>query len=350
MKKNKLISVVAIILGVVALLLVYKKRSGTINDELQDFAVNDTASITKIFLANRNSKSVTLERVKNDGWVVNGKYKARRGGIKIILETIKSLAVKTRVAKAGYNNVIKGLAAEGVKCEIYQHGENHPVKVYYVGGSTADVLGTFMLLENSDLPFVVHIPGFMGYLSTRYSPLEEDWRDRSVFDYKPDEIKKISVNYFQDESKSFSIEKTGNQYAVTSPVPGKKIQHPDTLAIFDYLSLFHYLCFENWDNEFNGTQRDSLKTTSPISVIAVTDMSGKTTSMITYPKPVTKYSLAQTDTLDKPLKYDLDRMYAYINDGKDFVLIQYYVFGKIFRQFDDFERDLKHGSRKLSGE
>ena len=345
MKKNSVIVILAVFLGLVALLLVYKNKSGTINDELQDFAVADTASITKIFLADRNDRTVTLERKNNGEWMVNGKYRARPGGIKILLETIKNLAVKTRVAKAGYNGVIKGLASEGIKCEIYQHGENHPMKVYYVGGSTADVLGTFMMLEKSDLPFVIHIPGFQGYLTTRYSPFEEDWRDRNIFDYQRDAIKKISVNYYRDVSKSFSIEKTGNQYTVTSPVTGKKIQHVDTLALFNYLSLFNYLCFENWDNEFSSQQLDSLKSTSAMSTISVTDMSGKTMSMTTYLKPVTKSSLAQTDSLGNPLKYDLDRMYAFINEGRDFVIVQYYVFGKIFRQYDDFELDKKKAGK-----
>jgi len=34
-------------------------------------------------------------------------------------------------------------------------------------------------------------------------------------------------------------------------------------------------------------------------------------------------------------------MYAFLNEGKDFVTIQYYVFGKILRQLDDFDMDRK---------
>src|SRR6185369_14519793 len=174
----------------------------------------------------------------------------------------------------------------------YQHNEKKPTKVYYVGGSTADILGTFMMLENSALPFVMEIPGFQGYLTPRYSPHEEDWRDRVVFDYQPEEIKKISVNYFQIPSKSFSIERAGNQYKVSSPGSGRSIIHVDTIVLQQYLSHFKYLCFENWDTYFTFSQRDSLKTTIPVSTISITDMAGKTNSMTAYPKPVTKGSLA----------------------------------------------------------
>jgi hypothetical protein len=44
-------------------------------------------------------------------------------------------------------------------------------------------------------------------------------------------------------------------------------------------------------------------------------------------------------TLDingKPLKYDFDKMYAVINDGKDFVSIQYYVFDPLMQPISFF--------------
>jgi hypothetical protein len=41
------------------------------------------------------------------------------------------------------------------------------------------------------------------------------------------------------------------------------------------------------------------------------------------------------DQNGKPLTYDLDRYYASQND-RDFLVVQYYVFGKILRQYADF--------------
>jgi hypothetical protein len=49
------------------------------------------------------------------------------------------------------------------------------VKQYYVGHATQDNTGTYMLLTNPETdknyedPFVTHIPGFDGFLSTRYN-------------------------------------------------------------------------------------------------------------------------------------------------------------------------------------
>ena len=52
--------------------------------------------------------------------------------------------------------------------------------------------------------------------------------------------------------------------------------------------------------------------------------------------PVNKRSKSQFDEVGEPLKYDVDRMYALVNDGKDFAIIQYYTFGKILLGYDDF--------------
>ncbi len=346
MKKNKRILLIAVCLALIAAFLIYKNKKGTIREELMDFAVSDTASVTKIFLADRNGHSVILERQSESDWTVDSKYKVRKDAIKILLSTIKNLRVKTRVAKAAFNGVVKGLAAEGIKCEIYLNHESKPEKVYYIGGSTADVMGTFMMIENSSLPFVMEIPGFQGYLTPRYQPYENDWRETTVFDYNAEDIKSITIRYFHNPAQSFSLEHSGNQFKVFSPETNRIIQHPDTVGLINYLSYFKNLCFEAWDRDFTNQQRDSLKTTVPLSVVSITDVSGKTVSVTTFPKPVTSTTLAQTDSLGKPSQYDMDRQYAFLNNGADFVTIQHYVFGKIFRQFDDFDLDKQHAMKK----
>ena len=342
MKKNKNVLLLALSLALIAAFLVYQNKKGTMREELKDFAVSDTASVTKIFLADKSGHSVLLERKDAANWTVNAKYAARPESINMLLKTMKGLLVKTRVAKAAYNNVIKDLAANAVKCEIYQHGETKPFKVYYVGGSTADVLGTFMMLENSTLPFVVEIPGFQGYLTPRYPTFESEWRDRTIFNYQANDIKNITIRYFQQPEKSFSIDHTGTKYSVSSLETHLSIQRPDTIGLINYFSFFNHLSFEAFDVEFTSHQVDSMKASTPLNSITVTDTKGVSTTIVNYPKPITLRSLAQSDSTGKPLKYDVDRLYSFMNNGKDLVVIQYYVFGKIFRQLSDFDADKRH--------
>jgi hypothetical protein len=344
MKINKSVLFLAVILSVIALYLIFKSNSGTMREELKDFSVKDTASITKFFIADRNNHSVTLERQPDKSWRVNGKYEARQEGVNLLLDACKKISVRTRVAKAAFNTIVKELASTGIKCEIYQNGDKKPSKVYYVGGSTQDVLGTFMMIENSTVPFVMEIPGFNGYLTPRYSSIEKDWRATTVFSYAPQDIKSISMVYNNAPENSFVLERNGNSFSVTSPMTHQSIKEIDTLRLTNYIAEFRNLHFEGWDVDFTDQQQDSLFHAVPSTVLTVTDVGGKKNFMKVYPKPISNRSLAQSDSSGNPLKYDLDRMYAFMNDKKELFTIQQYVFGKIFVRFSDFDLAL---NRKL---
>lgn len=170
--KNKFLIGVFVLVAVIALYAIFTKKSSTIVGDLRDFAVSDTASINKLFLVDREGNKSLLTRVSPGKWMVNNKYNARQESINNLLNTIKSLEVKSPVGKNLYNNVMKLMASKSVKIEIYQKGE--PVKTYYVGHPTMDNLGTFMYIEKSTVPYIMHIPGFNGFLSTRYLTKEND--------------------------------------------------------------------------------------------------------------------------------------------------------------------------------
>jgi hypothetical protein len=343
MRKNRFTIILGIGLAAIAIYLIFTNTSSSNREELNDFSIKDTASITKFFIADRRGHSSTLERQPDKSWMVNGKYPARQPGIDLLMDVCLKIKVRTHIAKAAYNNVIKELASTGIKCEIYQNNSSKPSKVYYVGGSTQDVLGTYMMQEKSSVPLIMEIPGFNGYLTPRYSALENDWRETTVFQYKPEEIKSVSIVYSNELEKSFMIERNGNSFRVSSPVNNQVIRNVDTVRVINFLASFRNLHFEAWDGDFTKEQQDSLFNSNPISLISVTDVNGKKTVLKVHPKPITKRSLSQADSLGNPLKYDLDRMYAYLSDKRELFTIQQYVFGKIFASFSDFDRNRGSG-------
>jgi hypothetical protein len=338
MKKNRLTIIFGIALAAIALYLIFSNTSSSNRKELTDFSIPDTASITKFFIADRGGHNVTLERQADKTWTVDGKYPARQEGIDLLMDVCMKIKVRTHVAKAAYNNIIKELASTGIKCEIYQNKNSKPSKVYYVGGSTQDVLGTYMMQENSSVPFIMEIPGFNGYLTPRYSAIEKDWRNTAVFSYKPEEIKSVLVVYTNSPEKSFLLEHNGNSFSVISPSTKQAIQQVDTVRAINYLADFRNLHFESWDADYTEQQQDSLFNATPSAVITVTGVNGKKTELKVYPKPVTKKSLAQMDSTGNTLKFDLDRMYAFVDNKKELFTIQQYSFGKIFASFSDFDR------------
>jgi hypothetical protein len=82
-------------------------------------------------------------------------------------------------------------------------------KTYYIGDVTQDNQGTYMLMEGADEPYIVHIPGFRGFVSTRYSTVKADWRDFTVFKTPIGEIASVQVEFPLDPGQSFRMDVEG---------------------------------------------------------------------------------------------------------------------------------------------
>ena len=102
-------------MAMVAGYFLYTNSKSTIRPELSDFAVADTSSIDKIFMADRQGKTILLERKSPVDWIVNGKFHARHDLIANLLYTIKSVEVRSPVGKNLYNQTMKLLASNSVK-------------------------------------------------------------------------------------------------------------------------------------------------------------------------------------------------------------------------------------------
>lgn len=340
MKKKNLIAILAVVvLAAVSLWLWKGNRKGTIDNKLRDFAVKDTASISKIYLVDKSGQGVTLTRNEDERWRVNGKFYARQDAVNTLLYTIYNVEVKSPVGKKAQDNVVKRLATGSTKIEIYNE-DDELIKMYYVGGETQDALGTYMLLadektgQNSSVPFIMYIPGFEGYLTTRYFTDASEWRDRTVFGYVPTEIKSVKVEYPSEPQSSFLVNNKGeNLYDVQTLNPPAPVAGFDTIAVKQYLSYFRGLQYESIEKEAAKVKRDSIVASQPLAIITVTDQKGGV-------KPVKFFrKRAQEGKLDmhgKPMQFDVDRLYAVF--GEDFVLCQYYVFGKLLQSPQYFQQ------------
>jgi hypothetical protein len=134
--------------------------------ELRDFSIEDTASINRIFMVDKENNTADLREKEDGRWYINDKYLAKKHSINVLLKTFKRMTIKNPVARSAEKNIIKQLATKSVKVEVYSGDDI--IQTYYIGGVTQDQTGTYALLEGSDRPFVIEIPGFRGYLSSRF--------------------------------------------------------------------------------------------------------------------------------------------------------------------------------------
>ena len=356
-KNNKLTIIIAAILIVIAGVLIWNNRYlTTIQGEAADFQVWDTATVTKFYLADRRNNESLLERQPDNTWMLNGTYKAHSKQVQALLGTLYKIRIKMPVSRASHDNIVKQLAVNSTKVEVYQivprinlfnriklFPYEKRTKVFYVGEATKDSSGTFMLREGADKAYIVYIPGFRGFITTRFTAQPDDWRDHGIFSANMVDIQSVSVEFNRTPQSSFKIENTGrHQYTMTRLIDNSPVAF-DTMKVINLMSSFGDLRFETLLNNIIEPERiDSIKQSPFLYRITVSKKDGMVCQMTTFEKLVTSTAILEfegrVDDQGNPLDpIDHDRIYGLINDGKDFVLIQYYVFDKILNPAEYYE-------------
>lgn len=309
-----------------------EKKSSSLK-VLRDFAVRDTASVDKIYLADKSNNEISLER-KNGMWIVNDAYPARRDLINVLLETIHRIEVANPVPEAKRDYVLRDMAANAVKCEIYQQGEK--IKTYYIGGVTQDHMGTYMMLEGSSAPFEMEIPGFSGFLTTRYNTSIKEWRSRLIFSAPFEKIASVSISYPENPQSSFKAEQTGdNQFRLYDLSKESYLSDFDTLRVKELIGRFKKFGLEYYVTKDPEHKLDSLrKNESPICHITIQHSDGSQKEITCYKRPNYK---EQLDDEGNPYPNDVERLFGVVSD--ELVVLQYYVLDPVLLPISEFLSD-----------
>jgi len=349
MKKNRITLIVILILVLITAALFITNSYTTLKKGESDFAVADTASITKIFLADKNNNEVTLERTAEGTWLVNGKHPAQQAKVSSFLKTLMDLKVRNPVPLVARNNVITRMSVIAKKIEIYQitprinlfnkiklFPREKLSKVYYIGDVTQDNQGTFMLMEGSEEPYVVHITGFRGFVATRYSTVEAEWRDYTVFRTPINEIRSVKVEFPLQPEQGYEFEVKDNQNIILRTLADNRtVIGFDTLRALNFLTGFEDIRFESLlEHMIERTFIDSVSASTPKTIITLTDVEGEVNRVRIFKKRSFSPLFSADGARMEPV--DLDRAYALVNNEEDFVLIQYFVFDRVSRTLDFF--------------
>ncbi len=302
------------------------KQTGSQVSWDKDFAVKNPEDIQKVFFADHNGHSTTIER-KDGQWIYNGSCKARASAVTVILDALTKVNVMYIPTQAAETGMVRSIAADGIKVEVY--GKNAAkLKTYYVGGVTNDERGTFMIMEGAEHPYVNHIPSIIGQLRVRFLFGSDNWCDRTVFAEKPEEIQSIQVEYPKQRNESFRLEKTGEaQYAVSplfsTTTPNKYPQRKG--AAEAYLLQFEHKEAEAF--ETTNPERDSVLALVPFVIITVKNTAGVEKKARFWPVDI--------DVSAQTGKESVGRYYTDYN-GEAFLLTQTHVFGPLFRGYSYF--------------
>lgn len=333
-RKNTINIVIFIILAILTVIIVKNNRRSTTDLNINAFQIRDTAKIYKVFIADMKNHSVILTRTAN-GWKVNEKYDAHPVRITSMLEVLAKMEIKSPVPESAKNNVIKDMAANSVKVELYHKNKKKPFHVFYVGNPTSDNLGTYMsLAKGNRTPQIVHIPGWYGYLSDGYFFCEEDeWRTKNIFPAKSAIIDEVKLIDNIKPDSSFILKVNGlNNFSISHPRTGISFGKVVPEIAKSFLYALSELTFTVIDKTINQEKKDSILNSKPIIYIEIKTTNKQIYWLKLFYKPTDKTTRAELFP-----GVDKEYFYGISNSRKnEIMLVQHLRLSEILLKPNDF--------------
>lgn len=348
MKKKNLIIIAAVaVVGIVALIVALHGSKQSTFD--QDYNIEDITAVSRIYLADKQGNESLLERTTDSAWAIvcdGTRYPANQPMVDLLLETLHTMQIRQQVNRNAIPNVIKDISARAVKVEVYGRAprinlfglhllpHEKRLATYYVGRETQDMMATFMFRDGDKVPYVIHIPGFRGFLTPRFVTEPLKWRSHNIVDLDVNAIASIGLDIPAAPQESFSVVNNGDGFSLIPAATGTAVTEFDTVRVAQLLSSFAWLNFDEFASIVPNSTDSSLNV-PPRAVLTITDTAGNLTEVKTYVKyinPDDREAIPDTAMYNT---FDLDRLYAIVNNS-DTVLIQYFVFDRILQPVSYF--------------
>jgi len=287
MKKNKLYLIIAGVLAIASIATVLVKNNVFTSpaNRFPDpyaFAIKDTSLINKIFIADMRGNRVLLTKTM-DGWIVDDSIPALAPNVDRLLSVLRNLIITQTVPKAAQKTINKMLSINAMKVEIYETApkfklfgicffvKERKTKTYYIGDATQVNMGNYAIIEGMSEPYVITIPGFMGFVTPYFSPYPKNWYSHILFNTKITRIQSVDFVDFENPEESFRIVKSGIRFFDLYDSHNQKINDYDTTKILDMLSEFRERNYESIAN-LTPNEKDSLLTYNLFKIITLTDV------------------------------------------------------------------------------
>lgn len=324
MKKN---TTLLLIIAIVALAVIAYFVSGEEEGKpMSDFAIENVEDINKFIISRTDGSSITIENI--DGvWMCNNEFKARDANIELLLKTFKNISVQSSVSSDLKKTVVGNMASRHKKVQIFENGKN--TKTYFIGSPTSDHYGTYMLLEKngkkSSEAYVMHLPGFNGFLESRFYTEIKDWKHTGVYTMNPENIKQIKVEHYESPENSYVITQADGRFDFTT-IDGVPVGDYNLTLLQNYVRTYEKI-FYNQIGDYTENQVDSIKKEDPTYIVSVTDNADNVKQVF--------FTLKETgETMDsitgKAIAYDVNMIHGYYPEGEEIYLFQYFSLDNMF--------------------
>jgi len=346
MKKQKVYFIIACLLAILSILaIVYKKggfqKSANAQKISTAFAIKDTATITRIFMADMYGNKVLLTK-EGGGWVVDNYKPAAVHRVHDLLITLTAIRIKQPIANISQRHIIESLTVNSTKVQVYEtkplfnlfrrpfFKRERLIKTYFLGDATQNNLGSYALLEGMSEPYIIYRPGFRGYITPQFSPDPVDWYSQRIFETKLTRIQNASFIDIEQPENSFFVEKSGPRSFTLFDAYKNVVLDYDTTLIINMLSEFRERNYEMFLHKISQSLKDSIIQSNLFKIISVTDVDNQTITMKLYHQ-IDEGELYQDGTLIDEMyqEFNRDRCYATINENTDELFtVQFFHFDR----------------------
>ena len=309
MRRTFILLLAVVLLGGLA----YLALSGSDQEMVADdraFGYAEADAIQRIYLADRAGNQTDLQRGGPTGWTVNG-YPANENAMKNLLQAVTRLEIRSLPAPAAVPNLVRTLAGGGILVRLFgKSGEK--LRGYYIGGGTNDELGTAAIVEDSEQPYIVHLPMWSGNVRHRFNLRGDEWRSKRLFAADPERVELLSIAYPRQESKGFALRREADgRYSVTpliaSAGPVKHITAGEAERVLARYERYFISRYQNEDEAGMTADRNRL----PFASIRLRETGSEEQVVDIYPR------FRFPDSADNRLS----AYTAFINQGKDYALL-----------------------------
>lgn len=330
MKRLIYLGIGVVILGVLAWFAYdLMSKSGQSDQQVAalNFEIKDTSAVDRIIITESSGLEYELVR-EGKHWTDKNGSCIQQAPVFNILEALVNVRFKGYVPDNSMKTVVNRLATVSTKVQFFQNGEWS--KTWYIGSSTPDHYGTYMLLETaengkSDLPVITEIKGLQGMIGPRFFADPKRWMCTQIFALNPNDISLVDVRFTQECQNSFTIQRKGKRFSVTNN--GTPFPRLDTAMVFRYLTSYKKIHFELPNYDLSKRQVDSVKRSQPFCVLTVKTKSGQKQTLKMF-RQKSGTGDTRTDDFGNETPYDVNRFWCQLPNN-ELVQCQYFVFNPL---------------------
>ncbi len=224
------------------------------------FRPEDLTSIDRVVLSGPRGR--TELAVIGARWRVNERVVADANLIDVLFATLQQAEARRPVAVRVREAIGRHLDSAGTRVELFA-GEDQVMS--FIAGGNATRTEAYFKEPDSDIPYVMMIPGYRVYVSGIFEVPESGWRDRHVFSLNWMNFSTLDATFPGDPGADFSVVREGNAAVIPS------IADADTTRLNDFMDDISLLTAD----EFVEADPDSIRTLESLMHVAIKDVAGR---------------------------------------------------------------------------